>query len=127
MITEKQKHQHLFLIQTQNFLLEMKLYKNSSAILPIRFFTSKSLAVLIMIHLFKFFFQIWPLKIVPDESDQFQIEVCWKGETKRLSPEEIVATILQKMKENAEKDHKYELQMLPLQFQAHLTTNKDNQ
>jgi L1 cell adhesion molecule like protein len=33
--------------------------------------------------------QHWPFKVVRGESDRPQIEVVWKGETKRFSPEEI--------------------------------------
>ena len=46
--------------------------------------------------------QHWPFKVVRGDGDRPQIEVQWKGETKRFYPEEISAMVLSKMKEVAE-------------------------
>ena len=46
--------------------------------------------------------QHWPFKVVRGDADRPQIEVQWKGETKRFYPEEISAMVLGKMKEVAE-------------------------
>lgn len=46
--------------------------------------------------------QHWPFKVVRGDSDRPQIQVQWKGETKKFYPEEISAMVLGKMKEVAE-------------------------
>lgn len=44
----------------------------------------------------------WPFKVVADSNDKPHVEVQFKGETKRFSPEEISAMILTKMKDIAD-------------------------
>ncbi|UYV73385.1 hsp70 [Cordylochernes scorpioides] len=44
----------------------------------------------------------WPFKVTKDSSCKPHIEVSYKGETKKFSPEEISAMVLGKMKETAE-------------------------
>ena len=44
----------------------------------------------------------WPFRVVKGDADKPLIEVLFKGETKRFSPEEISAMVLVKMKETAE-------------------------
>eukprot|EP00698_Gefionella_okellyi_P012992 TRINITY_DN352_c0_g2_i6.p1 TRINITY_DN352_c0_g2~~TRINITY_DN352_c0_g2_i6.p1 ORF type:complete len:667 (+),score=192.54 TRINITY_DN352_c0_g2_i6:58-2001(+) len=44
----------------------------------------------------------WPFKVVPVDGDKPQIEVQFRGETKRFTPEEISSMVLIKMKEIAE-------------------------
>jgi L1 cell adhesion molecule like protein len=46
--------------------------------------------------------QHWPFKVVRGDADRPQVQVEWKGETKRFYPEEISAMVLGKMKEIAE-------------------------
>lgn len=46
--------------------------------------------------------QHWPFKVVRDSSGKPQIQVNFKGETKRFTPEEISSMVLTKMKEVAE-------------------------
>jgi L1 cell adhesion molecule like protein len=46
--------------------------------------------------------QHWPFKVGHGDADRSQIQVQWKGETKRFSTEEIYAMVLSKMKEVAE-------------------------
>ena len=46
--------------------------------------------------------QHWPFKVVRGDADRPQIQVQWKGETKKFYPEEISAMVLGKMKEVAE-------------------------
>jgi L1 cell adhesion molecule like protein len=46
--------------------------------------------------------QHWPFKVVRGDSDRPQVEVEWKGESRRFYPEEISAIVLSKMKEVAE-------------------------
>lgn len=40
----------------------------------------------------------WPFKVIADSDDKPIIEVKYKGETKRFSPEEISSMVLLKMK-----------------------------
>lgn len=51
----------------------------------------------------------WPFKVLKSSADKIQIEVQWKGETKKIYPEEIYALFLAKMKEDAEKQLKTKL------------------
>ena len=44
----------------------------------------------------------WPFKVVEGRNEKPEIEVEYKGETKRFQPEEISAAVLQKMKATAE-------------------------
>lgn len=44
----------------------------------------------------------WPFKVVEGRNEKPEIEVEYKGETKRFLPEEISAAVLQKMKQTAE-------------------------
>ena len=44
----------------------------------------------------------WPFKVVSGDGDKPEIEVTYKGQKKRLQPEEISAAVLQKMKATAE-------------------------
>ncbi len=44
----------------------------------------------------------WPFKVVEGRGEKPEIEVEYKGETKRFQPEEISAAVLQKMKATAE-------------------------
>lgn len=44
----------------------------------------------------------WPFKVVEGKGEKPEIEVEFKGETKRFQPEEISAAVLQKMKQTAE-------------------------
>jgi heat shock protein 1/8 len=44
----------------------------------------------------------WPFKVVEGRGEKPEIEVQYKGETKRYLPEEISAAVLQKMKQTAE-------------------------
>lgn len=46
--------------------------------------------------------KLWPFKVVNDGNSRPQLEVEWKGETKRMYPEEISATVLGKLKTMAE-------------------------
>ncbi|MHB1952384.1 MAG: molecular chaperone DnaK [Sulfobacillus sp.] len=46
--------------------------------------------------------KLWPFKVVPDAMDKPQVEVSFKGETKRFYAEEISAMVLGKMRETAE-------------------------
>ena len=47
--------------------------------------------------------KLWPFEVVSDSKGKPKIQVDYKGETKTFYPEEITATILEKMKEMAEK------------------------
>ncbi|CUG91763.1 heat shock protein 70, putative, partial [Bodo saltans] len=44
----------------------------------------------------------WPFKVVSTSNDNITVEVQWRGEAKRFSPEEISAMVLKKMKATAE-------------------------
>ncbi|KAJ3431383.1 mediator of RNA polymerase ii transcription subunit 37c-related [Anaeramoeba flamelloides] len=46
--------------------------------------------------------KLWPFQVVRKEGDKPQVEVQYRGETKRFAPEEISAMVLGKMKETAE-------------------------
>lgn len=44
----------------------------------------------------------WPFQLVADHKDRPKVEVHFKGETKTFYPEELIAMLLMKLKENAE-------------------------
>lgn len=46
--------------------------------------------------------KLWPFKVIPGPGEKPLIEVTYKGEVKRFSPEEISSMVLTKMRETAE-------------------------